>query len=231
MDDAQRRTVSAFLREGAWFGGLGVELQDLILDRSEIRSYRKGEAVSREGDPPLGLYAVLEGRLWLLQHVGRDTENLLHVAEPGFWGGEFAVLTGRPVAVTILAHTPARTLLLPRTAFEEIATFHPPFYRAAAQLALSRFGIMLRHVSEAYGATAEGRLRLVLADRAEMRQWDRLNERPVCLTLSQEELARLSGLSRQTLNGLLQKLQNDGLIDVAFRRIYVLDLAGLRRKL
>jgi DNA-binding transcriptional regulator LsrR (DeoR family) len=72
---------------------------------------------------------------------------------------------------------------------------------------------------------------LVLADRAEMRQWDRPNEHPVCLTLSQEELARLSGLSRQTLNGLLQKLQNDGLIDVAFRRIHVLDLAGLRRKL
>ena len=231
MDDAQRRTVSAFLRAGSWFGGLGGELQDLVLDRSEIRSYRKGETVSREGDPPLGLSAVLEGRLWLLQHVGTDTENLIHVAEPGFWIGEFAVLTGRPVAVTFLAHTPARTLFLPRARFEEIATLHPSFYRAATKLALSRLEIMLRHVSEAYRATAEGRLRLVLADRAEMRLWDRPNERPPCLTLSQEELARLSGLSRQTINGLLHELENQGLVDTAFRSIRVLDLAGLRRKL
>jgi len=231
MDDAQRRTVSAFLREGAWFGGLDAEIQGFVLDRSELRSYRKGEAISREGDPPLGLSAVLEGRVWLLQHVGTDTENLVHVAEPGFWTGEYALLTGHPVIVTIVAHTAVRTLLLPRVAFDEISTRHPRLYQAAAQLALSRFGIMLRHVSEAYRSTADGRLRSVLADRAEMRKWDRPREDPVCLTLSQDELARLAGLSRQTLNGLLQKLEQAGLIDVSFRRIRVLDLAGLRRKL
>jgi CRP-like cAMP-binding protein len=230
MDAAQRRTVSAFLREGTWFRGLDGEIQDLILDRSEVRSFRKGQVVSREGDPPRGLSAVLEGRLWILQHVGADTENLLHVAEPGFWAGEFAVLTGRPVAVTIVARTPARVLLLPVAAFEEIATRHPRFYRAAAQLALSRFGVMLRHVSEAHRSTAEGRLRLVLADRAEMRRWDHPDENPVCLTLSQEEMARLAGLSRQTLNNLLQKLQSKQLVDLSFRRIRVLDPEGLRKK-
>lgn len=229
MDAAERRAVSAFLREGTWFRGLDPDVQDLILDRSKNQVFRKGQVISREGDPPLGLSAVLEGRLWILQHVGTDTENLLHVAEPGFWTGEFAVLTRRPAVVTIVAHTPARTLLLPFAAFEEIATLHPHFYRAAAQLALGRFGLMMRHIAEAHRSTAEGRLRLVLADRAEMWTWDHPNETPVHLTLSQEELARLAGLSRQTLNGLLQELRSKGLIELSFRSICVLDLEGLRK--
>jgi CRP-like cAMP-binding protein len=70
--------------------------------------------------------------------VGTDTEQLVHVAEPGFWCGELAVLTGQPAAVTFLARTPARTLLLPDAAFEELAARHPAFYRAVARLALGR---------------------------------------------------------------------------------------------
>jgi CRP-like cAMP-binding protein len=230
MDDELRRAVSEFLRRGAWFRALAREVQDLILDRSAIRSFRKGEIVSREDDPPLGLSALLEGRLWLVRYVETDTEHLVHVAEPGFWFGELAILTGRPAAITVLARTPARTLLLPYTAFEEIATRDPRFYRATVQLALCRYGLSLRHVAEAHRFTAEGRLRLVLADRAEMRRWDYPDESPLCLALSQEELARLAGLSRQTLNGLLQELRSKGLIELSFRCIRVLDLEGLRKK-
>lgn len=229
MDADQRRKVAVLLQESPWFKGLPSDIQSLILDRAIVRSHPKGAFITHEGDPPLGLSAVLEGRLWIVQHVGTDTEHLVHVAEPGFWTGEFAVLTGRPAAVTVISRTPSRTLLLPYDDFEEIAARHPVFYRATAQLALGRFGLMLRHISEAHRLTAEGRLRAVLADRAVMRSWDRPNEDPICLTLSQEELARLVGLSRQTLNGLLQKLQDEGLIETSFRAIYVLDPAGLRQ--
>ena len=38
------------------------------------------------------------------------------------------------------------------------------------------------------------------------------------------------GVSRQTLNGLLARLQLDGLIEVGFRRIRVLDETRLRDK-
>ena len=230
MDDEQRRQVSAFLRKGMWFGQLPEVTQARILDRSVVRSYRKGQAVTREGDPPLGLSVLLAGRLWLVQHVGTEREHLVHVVEPGFWFGELAVLTGRPAAVTMVARTPARALCLPRQAFEETADQDPRFYRAVVRLAMGRYALALRHISESHRLAAEGRLCAVLADRAEMRRWDRPDEKPVCLTLSQDELARLVGLSRQTLNGLLQKLQKERLVQLSFRCIRVLDLAGLRRR-
>jgi DNA-binding transcriptional ArsR family regulator len=60
----------------------------------------------------------------------------------------------------------------------------------------------------------------------------RMRERPVSsggvsLAVSQSDLARMIGVSRQTLNALLAKLGQAGLIDVGFRSIRVLDAARL----
>ena len=43
------------LRRGRWFGSLPAELQSLIVDRSMVRSYRKGARIIGEGGPPRGL--------------------------------------------------------------------------------------------------------------------------------------------------------------------------------
>jgi DNA-binding GntR family transcriptional regulator len=59
----------------------------------------------------------------------------------------------------------------------------------------------------------------------------RMRERPqagaISLTVSQADLARMVGVSRQTLNALLGKVAHAGLVEVGFRRIRVLDLARL----
>ena len=48
-----------------------------------------------------------------------------------------------------------------------------------------------------------------------------------CIEISNEELARLVGLSRQTTNQALQVLEKVGLIAVKYRMIKVLDIVGL----
>lgn len=48
------------------------------------------------------------------------------------------------------------------------------------------------------------------------------------LALSQTDLAAMIGSSRQTVNMLLKKLVGEGLIDVEFRKISILDPSALR---
>jgi len=159
--------VSAFLREGAWFGA---RRRDPGPHPGSIRtavSTGRGDDLPR-GDPPFGLSALLDGRVWLVQHVGPDTENLIHVAEPGFWTGEYAILTGQPVVVTIVAHTPcarSSAAALRSTNFNGVIL---AFTGQPRSLRLSRFGVCCARVRGGNRSTAEGRLRLVLADRAEM---------------------------------------------------------------
>jgi DNA-binding GntR family transcriptional regulator len=61
----------------------------------------------------------------------------------------------------------------------------------------------------------------------QLRMKERPQSGPVSLTVSQADLARMVGVSRQTLNVLLGKLAQAGLIEAGFRHIRVLDAARL----
>ena len=183
--------------------------------------------ISREQGPSRGLFALLRGRVGFVRATEGGDEYLVHVAEPGFWFGEMGLLTGRTV-VTILALTPVRALALTKAAFEEIVAAEPRYYRPFAELALERFAAAYRFVAENHLLPAEIRLCSRLADLAEMRARDVPPAGPVTLGLSQEELARVVGLSRQTVNPLLRGLQAEGLIELESRKIRILDPARLR---
>jgi len=221
-------SVLKLLRQGAWFGGLPPALQELILRESVVRSYPKGQVVIREGEPPKGLFAVLEGRVRAVCWAGDAAEVLMHVGEAGLWFGHYGAMSRNPSIGSVIADSPVRLLLLPAFKFERIVADEPQYYRAFADAALERYAFLFRYVAEAHGLSPEGRLRARLADLAHLAGRERPRRGPVALTVSQTDLATLVGVSRQTLNGLLKRLEAERLIEVAFRRIRVLDEARLR---
>ena len=227
MDGDKKSKIQRFLSAGEWFGGLSAPLQELILSRSIVRKYAKGQVISLEASVPKGLYAVLEGMVHCVREVGDGEEALIHVCEPGFWFAEYAALTGRTTVGTFLAHTPAKVLLLPKVQLDRIVADEPRYYEAFARLALDRYAILVRMLTEIRELSPEARLRGRLALLAQMRMKDRPHAGAVSLTVSQADLARMVGISRQTLNAILGKLGQAGLIEVGFRRIRVLDAARL----
>ena len=227
MQADEQQAIQRFLSAGDWFGGLPAPLQQLILSRSLARKYAKGQVISIEDSVPKGLFAVLEGQVHVVREIGTGDEALMHVAEPGYWFGEFGVLTGRPTVVTFVAHSPVRTLVLPKAQFDRIVSDEPRYFQEFARLALDRYAILIRAFSELRDLAPEPRLRGRLAAMARVQQQDRPSAAPASLAVSQAELARMVGVSRQTLNAILGKLRQERLIEVEFRRIRVLDLARL----
>ena len=209
------------LREGTWFKALPEPLQLEFVRRSAVRSFRRGQWVTRAGSRLDGLYGLLEGRLWAVRPVGEDREDLIHVAEPGFWIGEYSLLTGEPAVVGTRASTAARLLVLPRSGFEAMVEAEPRWYRPLARLALERLALLARQLADTRSLPPEERLRTRLADLVELRRAERFAVGPVVLRLSQEELARIVGVSRQTLNPLLAELRDEGLVEIGFRSLRI----------
>ena len=229
MEERTRHEVGAFLRQGAWFEGLPAALQDRILRRSAVRKFVKGQMFQVEDSRSAGLIAVLQGRVLMLRHVGEDEPALIHVGGPGFWFGEMGVLLGDRTLVTAVAQTPVRALVLPKPEFDRIVAEEPRHYPAFARIAFERYRLALRFLAEARRLSPDDRLRLRLADLAEIRRLETTVTGPaVDLDLSQSELARIVGLSRQKLNGRLRRIQEEGWVELGPRRIRVLDSDGLR---
>jgi CRP-like cAMP-binding protein len=214
----------AFLRAGRWFGGLPDDLQRGIVAAGRLRSFGKGALLIRHGAASRGMYALLAGRVHVTWPLGDDADALLHVGEPGLWLGDYALLARAPCMGNVLAVTPVRTLQLPVAAFERMVADEPRWYRCFATLTLERHALLYRSFAQSRGLPSEAWLQVRLRDIADMRRREADTERSVRLDLSQSELARMVGLSRQTLSTLLARLAARGLVEVGFRSIRVLDV-------
>lgn len=211
------------LREGAWFNALPAALQDRFVSSLVVRTYRRGQTVTRAGSRVDGLYGLLEGRLLVIRPVANNIEDLIHVAEPGFWIGEYSLLTDDVAMVSTIASTASRMVILPRPAFDAMIDEEPGWFRPFARLALQRYGLLLRQLADTRTLPPEARLRARLADIIDLRRHERFSRGPIVLRLSQEELARIVGVSRQTLNALLADMRAAGLIELGFRSLKIAD--------
>ena len=210
------------LKAGRWFGGLPAALQDLIIERSVRRSYRKGELIVREGKPPKAMHAVLAGKVRVTRQVGEEREEMLiQLGGPGFWFGDYAVFAGVNSIGSILADTTVTTLALTVREFERIVREEPGYFRAFADLLFERYADLFRYLGESHGLAPEEWLRTRLIDLAAVMRRDNPAVDAGVITLSQAELAAMMGVSRQTLSTLLGRLEARGIISVGFRSIRV----------
>jgi CRP/FNR family cyclic AMP-dependent transcriptional regulator len=171
---------------------------------------------------------VLEGRVREVKDVGGGRAALLHVGEAGCWFAYYSTFHRRPSIGSVVADSPVRTLLLLATKFERIMADEPRYFRAFADLALEHYATLFRYAAEAHGISPEARLCARLADLAEFARKDRAPTGPITLTVSQTDLATLIGVSRQTVNAFLARLEARGLVEHGFRRIRVVDELRLR---
>jgi CRP/FNR family cyclic AMP-dependent transcriptional regulator len=203
-------------------------LQELIVRRSVSRTYTKGEVIYIQDSTPKGLYASVEGRVRMVRTLPGGEERLLHVGEPPFWFGEFAVLTATKTLVSVVADTDVHLLVLPKVQFDLIAEDHPLLYKAIALLIAERYGGLLRYLLAAHGSSPQERLRARLEEMMLLQEPANPTAGPVTLNISQADLAVMIGVTRQTVNALLRELQRGGVVETSFRCIRILDSARLR---
>jgi CRP-like cAMP-binding protein len=217
------RNIANLLKSGHWFGGLPAALQDLIIERSVQKSYRKGDYIVREGNPPKAMHAVLSGRVRVTRKVGDEQEELLiQLGGPGFWFGDYAVFASANSIGSIVADSAVTTLALTVREFERIVQEEPGYFRAFADLLFERYADLFRYLGESRGLAPEDWLRTRLIDLAAVMRRDNPGVDAGVITLSQAELAAMMGVSRQTLSTLLGRLEARGIISVGFRSIRVL---------
>ena len=163
----------------------------------------------------------------LLRQVERREATLLHVAEPGFWFGQMAVLEAGMPVVSVVARTATRALVVTKTEFSRAVAVDVRLERAVNQ----HFYDLVRAVTRFWAQVelpADERLILRLVDLAELRRREIRIEGPVTLNITQVELAEIISLSRQQVNVRLKTLRAQGLVDVGQRCIRVLDVNRLR---
>jgi len=211
----------------AWFGALPVEDRKLMLARAELVRLQPGEMLFRQGDAPSGFYGLASGTLKMssLREDGR--EAILAVLEAGIWFGEISLIDGAPRTHDATAVGKVEVLQLPRAAFDVLmARAH--FAKAIAALLAGRIRLLYGLVEDATLRSTRARVarRLLLLARGDASYPSQMRPR---VPVSQEELAMMLGITRQTLSKELRLLADDGVIVIGYGYVEVVSEAGLQR--
>ncbi len=126
--------IRPLLESGQWFSHLPPALRDALLGEARLLQLEPGQRLFRRGDPPCGLYAVLEGMM-RVGAVSRDgKEALLTLVEPPYWFGEISLFDGQPRTHDAYAEGPARLLQVPQAALQALLAREPGYWRDFALL-------------------------------------------------------------------------------------------------
>jgi CRP-like cAMP-binding protein len=209
-----------------WFRGLCVALQDYLIGHAVLLTLERGQYLYRRGEQSYGLYAVLGGAM-AIGTVGMDgKEALLAVLGPTAWIGEISLFDGLPRPND--ASAVSRTLLLhvPEAALQSLLDSTPRYWRDFALLMAQRLRVLFENTEAITLLPAAQRVanRLLMIAGG----YGGLNATQSRIRLSQDSLASMVSLSRQTTNQLLRSLESQQIVSLKSGEIAILDFDRLR---
>lgn len=213
-----------------WLAALPPDARAALLAAARIRTLDNGAAVYRAGDLGDGLHAVLEGEVRLIGHSEAGRRLVYLILRPGDWFGEMSVLDGKPRFHDAIAFGPSVVLHVDSVRIEAIASTCLQFDRALGALTCRHQRAALAFVEKTLTASTEARLAFILSEMAGRFGRPAGTGVAIDLRLSQEDLAALVGVSRQSLAALLGRLRRERVIDTGYAHIVVLDLERLQQK-
>ena len=194
-------------------------------DASE-RAIALGASLGRYGERQLAWFGVLEGLVkWAI--TARDGRTVtLGGQSVGSWFGEGTLIRNAPRQSDLIALRHSRVALVPIDTFDWLRRHQPAFNEFLLKQVNERLhwfmGSFAAHglldTDSQVARALVGMVHPLLNPRGERH-----------LQLSQEELANLAAVSRQSCNTALKHFKDAGLVRSAYGGIEVIDLAGLQR--
>lgn len=172
----------------------------------------------QRGQAVTGMMVLEQGRWRAVTHTRHGDEHLIRWIEPGEAAGVASVLTGLPFQTDLVSNGDSVALWVATEVVLDALRHNPE-----AGIAMSRFlGARLSEALEMMATQSQGRLddRLRAAlEHFAIENGEVLPDRRVRLRLTQEDMARAVGASRQRVNQALQRLQVSGEIEIGYRCI------------
>jgi len=219
-------TAQTILERTRLFRDLPAATIQQISALSFRRSYNHGAIVFSQADPGDALYGVATGRIRISASSPDGREMFLNIMEPGDTFGEIALLDGRHRTATASAIAPSELIIITRDHFLELLEREPKLVNHVIQLLCQRIRWTSGLAEESALLSVPARLARRLLSLGELH--GRKTPNGVELTISQEEVARFLGLSRQAVNQYLQEWKLQEWLILGRGKIVILDENELR---
>ncbi|MBX7541368.1 Crp/Fnr family transcriptional regulator [Qipengyuania sphaerica] len=205
------------------FSALESALQSHLLRLSQLRTFTDGQIIQQRGDPADGFWLIEEGAVRVGQFLPEGEFRAVALLGPGDSYGELAVFSGKPRIVDAISRGESRVRLVAARPFLDALGNYPASSRALLGALSEQLQDTLSILAGLRHGTNPARLAGLLATMA----GDAPDEASV--TITQQELADLLGVTRATANAALRDLEKRRLVKRGYGTIAIPDRDALSR--
>lgn len=222
-----REKAHLIMRRSGWLSRQPRAFQDEMLALSELRHFAAGATIYSIGDVALDIWGLVEGELSVFMAPEASAPFLVHVAKPGWWVGDTALISETPRRAELMTREESWLLRLSKQSIYQLAKTDPETWR---RLALNSIGHLDHALSIIAGLTdRDSRARVAIALRRLANISDKNSPRSATLNVSHAELGEMVHLTRNALAPILKELESLGLISQRYRAIEIPDISALDR--
>ncbi len=199
-----------------------------VAKRVQRRQYRRGDTIFVKDDPGESMFIVEDGAVRIYVPGTQGADLTLAMMRPGEFFGDLSLLDGRPRSASAEAARKTVLLTLEREDLTERVESRPKAALAILRVIAERLRETDQMASDLAFLDVSGRLARRLLDLAASNGREREDGVLINVTITQEELANMIGVTRESVNRNLGMFRRLGLISRDGRRIVVRDAGGLR---
>lgn len=211
------------------FAGINDEARQLILQKSLVRQYGKGESIFLEGDESAYFYLVLTGEVTVYKILESGREMILGIIQPGEAFGEVAMVDGEEFPANSMARIESSILSLGREDYLQLLKRHPD-----VALAIIRdLSMRVRQLRTRVEVLGEGGVRsriaqLLLTFARDLGQ-ETQEGTLVRMPLNRSEVAGMVGARTETVIRIMSQWNKDGAVRTVKDGFLVADMNQLHQ--
>jgi len=209
---------------------LGPEDAEDLLSLTRRRRIRRAETILRAGAAGEEVVVVLDGRVKLIAYGADRREVVLALRGPGELLGEMAALAGQRRTATAVAVDDVEAGFLHADELRDYLHDHPDAALVMIRMLVRRLSEATRDVVDLATRDSVGRIAKRLLELAAEYGAPTDSGTRIELSLSQDELARWTGATRETVSRALRLMRQLGWVATDHRTVTVLDPAALRER-
>ena len=209
-------------RNRSLFAGLA---GDQVSDLNEFKScnhYKKNQGLFLEGSIPRGVYCINKGKVKVFTLGDEGKEQIIQIAGDGEILGFRSIFSGEPYKVSATTLEDANICFIHRDSFLSIIDTNAAFRNELFKEFSKELGERAEFITNMAQKSVRERLAFILLILKEVYGEDPIN-------MSREDMANFVGTATETLIRLLKEFKEDGLIDIATRKLTILNQAGITK--
>jgi len=215
------------LETGAIFKHLSRDEVDMINFEKEFRQFKRGDVLYNEGSRISGFYCIHRGIIKVFKTGLDGKEQIIRFAKPGDIIAYRSVLSNEVACTSAKVIEDSQVCFIPAEILISLIKSNSTYAHELLKLACHELGEANSFITDIAQKTVRERLAEILLLLVHDFELDDQNYLQISLT--REELANIVGTATESVIRLLSEFKTDRLVELAGRKIKILDKKGLEK--